>query len=141
MKFELITLSGSKFNQEVYEVTLPTASGQISVLPHHEPLVSLAVPGVITVRHKAGDSDDKLDHFATEGGIIEVTRTGVRILVDEAAHSAEIHEGEAQKALDRALEMREKAKDKVELDKAQQLIDRAQVRLHVAGLRRRHREH
>lgn len=140
MKFQLITLTGPKFDQDVAEVSLPTAAGQIAVLPHHEPLVSLAVPGVITVRHKASDSDDKLDHFATEGGIIEVTREGVRILVDEAAHAAEIHEDEAQKALERALSMREKAKDKVELDKAQQLIDRAQVRLHVAGLRRRHRE-
>jgi len=140
MKFQLITLTGPKFDQDVAEVTLPTADGVITVLPQHEPLVSLAVPGVITVRHKLGDSDDKLDHFATEGGIIEVTRDGVRILVDEAAHATEIHEGEVQKALERALQMREGAKDKVELEKAQQLIDRAQVRLHVAGLRRRHRE-
>lgn len=140
MKFQLITLTGPKFDEDVAEVSLPTASGQIAILPHHEPLVSLAVPGVITVRHKMSDPDHKLDHFATEGGIIEVTREGVRILVDEAAHAAEIHEGEAQKALERALQMRDKAKDKVELDKAQQLIDRAQVRLHVASLRRRHRE-
>ena len=140
MKLQLITLAGTKFDQDVYEVILPTAAGQITVLPHHEPLVTLAVSGVITVRHKVGDSDDKLDHFATEGGIIEVTREGVRILVDEAAHAAEIHVNEAQKALERAMQLRDKAKDKVELDKAQQLIDRAQVRLHVAGLRRRHRE-
>lgn len=140
MKFQLITLTGPKFDEDVAEVTLPTAAGVITVLPGHEPLVSMAKPGVITVRHKAGDSDDKLDHFATEGGIIEVTHSGVRILVDEATHATEIHEGEAQKALDRALTMRENAQDKVELDKAQQLIDRAQVRLHVAGLRRRHRE-
>jgi F-type H+-transporting ATPase subunit epsilon len=140
MKFQLITLAGTKFDQDIYEVVLPTAMGQITVLPHHEPLVSLAVPGVITVRHKAGDGAEKLDHFATEGGIIEVGPTRVRILVDEAAHASEIHQTEAQNALERATQMREKAKTKVDLDKAQQLIDRAQVRLQVANLRRRHRE-
>lgn len=138
MRFQLVTLNGAKFDQEVYEVTLPTADGRITVLPQHMPLVSIATPGVIAVRHKVGDSDEKLDHFATEGGIIEVAPDSVRILVDEATHSSEIHEDEAQKALARALELQEQAKDKVALDEAQTLIDRAQVRLQVANLRRRH---
>lgn len=139
MKLQLITLEGVKFDQEVCEVVLPTAAGQITVLPHHEPLVSMAVPGIITVRHKAGDGPDKLERFATEGGIIEVGKD-IRMLVDEAAHESEIHAAEAERALQRATEMREKATNKVELDKAQQLIDRAQVRLQVANLRRHHRE-
>ena len=86
MRFQLITLNGAKFDEEVYEVTLPAADGRITILPQHMPLVTIAKPGVIAVRHKVGDSDEKLDHFATEGGIIEVNPTGVRILVDEASH-------------------------------------------------------
>ena len=140
MRFQLITLNGAKFDEQVYEVVLPTADGRITVLPNHMPLVTIATPGVIAVRHKAGDSDEKLDHFATEGGIIEVNPEGVRILVDEASHSSEIHEDEAQKALARALELQEQAKDKVALDEAQSLIDRAQVRLQVASLRRRRKQ-
>src|SRR3569833_1668924 len=100
MKFQLITLNGIKFDEQIYEVILPTAAGQITVLPHHEPLVSLAVPGIITVRRKLGDGAEKLEHFATEGGIIEVGADSVRILVDEAAHASEIHEAEARKALE-----------------------------------------
>ncbi|HEV2413091.1 MAG TPA: ATP synthase F1 subunit epsilon [Candidatus Saccharimonadales bacterium] len=138
MRFQLITLGGVKFDEDVYEVTLPTSTGEISVLPEHMPLVSLAVPGVITVRHKLHDSSDKFEHFATEGGIIEVDQSGVRILVDEAAHGSEVHAEAEQKALENALKLREQAKDKVSLDQAQAAIDRSQVRLKVAELRRRH---
>jgi len=138
MRFQLITLSGIKFNEDVYEVTLPTSTGAISVLPQHMPLVSLAVPGVITVRRHAHDSPDKFEHFATEGGIIEVVEGGLRILVDEATHGREIHAEAEQKALENALKIREQARDKISLDQAQKVIDRSQIRLKVAELRRRH---
>lgn len=139
MKLELITLLGQKLNDDVYEVILPTASGEISVFPGHEPLVSLAVPGVISVRRKKGDVDDDMDLFATDGGIIEISQTRVRVLVDEAAGSEEITEAESKAALERAQKMRDEAKDQVELEKATQLMDRHAVRLKVAGLRRRKR--
>ncbi len=52
MKLELVTLTGLKFQEDVYEVILPTATGTIAVFPKHMPLVSLAVPGVISVRRQ-----------------------------------------------------------------------------------------
>ncbi len=72
IKFELVTLNGTKFGEEVHEVILPTADGYIAVFPNHMPLVSIAVPGVITVRRKAGDADSKAEYFATNGGVIEI---------------------------------------------------------------------
>ena len=140
MRFQLITLNGIKFDEDVYEVTLPTSTGDISVLPGHMPLVSLAVPGVITVRRKAHDSPNTFEHFATEGGIIEVVSDGIRILVDEASHGTEVHAEAERKALENALKMREQARDKVSLDQAQAAIDRSQVRLKVAELRRHHQK-
>ncbi|RYX78486.1 ATP synthase F1 subunit epsilon, partial [bacterium] len=84
MKFQLITLLGVKVDQDVYEVILPTADGEIAVFPGHEPLVSLAVPGAIAVRHNKGDADDKLEYFAISGGVIEVSQEILKVLVDEA---------------------------------------------------------
>ena len=110
------------------------------MLPGHEPLLSLLVPGVITIRKNRGDADYHLEHYATYGGVLEITPKKVRVLVDEATHGEEINEAEAQKAHDEALRLRKDAKNQVELDKAQALVDRQSVRLHVAGLRRRHRE-
>lgn len=139
MQLQLITLLGVKVDQEVYELLIPTAAGEIGVFPGHEPLVTLAVPGAIAVRYKKGDIDAKLEYFAISGGVVEITQTKVRILVDEADHGDDIVEAESKAALARAIEMRDKAKDQVELEMAHQLVDRHSVRLKVAGLRRRHR--
>lgn len=137
--FELVTLAGTKFSQEVYEVLLPTPDGQIAVLPHHIPLVSMAVPGIIAIRHKLGDSDSKLEYYATNGGVIEILDNVVRVLADEADHENAINEQEAQKAFERAQEALKLAKSPVELSDAQSLMDRHAVRLRVADLRRRKR--
>ena len=139
IQFELVTLNGTKFKQEVHEVVLPTADGYIGVFEHHMPLVSLAIPGVITVRHKANDPDSKLTHYATNGGVIEVLDNLVRVLVDEADHEDEINEQEINKAIERAQKLRAEAKDQVSLDHAQSLIDRHVVRLKVSEIRRRKR--
>ena len=139
MKLKLVTLQGIKIDREVYEVIISTSEGEIAIFPDHEPLVALAVPGVIAVRGKKGDSDDKLDYYAISGGVIEVSQNLVRVLVDEATYSDEIVESESQAALKRAIELRDSAADQVELDKAHQLVDRHSVRLKIAELRRRRR--
>jgi len=139
MNFKLVTLLGVKIDQEVYEVIIPTPEGEIAVYPSHEHLVSLAVPGAITIRYSKDDSDDKLEHLAISGGVVEILHKSVKVLVDEAIHSDEKIEAESQAALDRAIELRKNAANQIELDKAYQMVDRHQVRLKVAQLRRRHR--
>ena len=139
MKFQLVTLTGTKVDQDVYEVILPTAAGEIAVFPGHEPLVGIAMPGAIAVRYAKGDADNKLEYFAVSGGVIEVTPENIKVLVDEADSGDDIVESETKAALERALKMRDNAKDQVELEKAHQLVDRHAVRLKVADLHRRHR--
>jgi F-type H+-transporting ATPase subunit epsilon len=136
MKLQLVTLRGVKVDTEVYGVTLPTQSGEISVYEGHEPLVTLAQAGVITVRHGKNDADDKLDYFATSGGVVEIDADHIRLLVDEADHGDDIIESESKAALERALSLREKASSHIELEEASELVDRHAVRLKVAGLRR-----
>lgn len=141
MQLELVTLSGVKFSEQAYSAVLPTAAGEITVLPGHEPMLSQLIPGVVTIRRGKTDPDRHLEHFATMGGVLEISGKGVRILVDEATHGDEVNEAEARKAHEAALAMRKEAKTQVELDHAQSLIDRQTVRLQVAELRRRHNRH
>lgn len=138
MKFQLVTLTGTKVDQDVYEVILPTAAGEIAVFPGHEPLVGIVVPGAIAVRSEKGDPDSRLDYFAVSGGVLEVDPQGMKVLVDEADSGEDIVEAETKAALERAMKMRDSAKDQVELEKAHQLVERHGVRLKVAELRRRH---
>lgn len=139
MKLELITLDGVKLDESVYEVLLPTPDGEIAVYPGHQPLVTLAVPGVIRVRHKKNDLDPQMDVFATNGGVVEISPSTIRILVDEADAADDIQEAEAKAALERAEQMKRDAKDQVDINEAQALINRQAARVKVAGLRRRHR--
>jgi F-type H+-transporting ATPase subunit epsilon len=136
--FQLVSLSGKKFDEDVYEVILPTLDGEIGVLQDHMPLVSVAKTGIISVRRNSRDGDAQREYFATNGGAIEVSNNTLRVLVDEADHADEINEAEVQKALERAHKLKAEAKDQVSLEHAQQLVDRQAVRLQVAGLRRRH---
>ncbi len=139
MNFQLVTLDGVKFKEDAYSITLPTASGEITVFPDHEPLISVLKPGVVTIRKAKNDPDQLLEHFATYGGVLEVTGEGVTVLVDEADADDDINEKEAEKAREAAEAMLRNAKNQVELEQAQGLIDRQAVRLQVADLRRRHR--
>jgi F-type H+-transporting ATPase subunit epsilon len=139
MQFELVSLDGVKFSEDAYAVVLPTASGQVTIMPGHEALLSVVTPGVVTIRRKKGDADTHLEHFATYGGVLEVSDGYARVLVDEATHGDDVNEAEAEKAHQAALDLRKNAKDQVELDKAQALVDRQAVRLAVAQVRRRNR--
>jgi F-type H+-transporting ATPase subunit epsilon len=139
MHLQLITMTGVRVDEDIYEITAPTAAGPISVFPGHEALVSVAIPGALAVRYKKGDPDTALEYFAISGGVIEVSQTAVRVLVDEADHGDDIIVAESQAALDRAMKLRSEAKSQVDIDHAKELIDRHTVRLQVANLRRHHR--
>jgi F-type H+-transporting ATPase subunit epsilon len=134
MHFELLTLSGAKFQGEAEEVQLTTTNGQMGILPHHEPLVAQVVAGAVTIRTGKGPAEV----FATYGGLLEVTDQYVRLLADEADHESDLVAEEIEAALAEAKKARENAKDHTELANAQRMIDRSEVRLGVARMRRTH---
>ena len=136
--FQLVSLTGVKFDDDVYEVILPTLEGEIGILQHHMPLISVATNGAIAVRRNPKDSDAQREYFATNGGVVEVADNVLRVLVDEADHADDINEAEAQAAIERAKLMKAEATDQVSLEHAQTMIDRQGVRLQFAGLKRRH---
>lgn len=137
LHFQLVTLDGSKFDDDVYEVTIPTLDGEIGVLGHHMPLITVAKTGVVAVRRQARDSDLQREFFAINGGAVEIVNNQLRILVDDADYADDINEAEAEAAVQRAQKMKAEATDQVSLEHAQALVDRHAVRLQVAGLKRR----
>src|SRR5579884_1065780 len=115
-RFQLVSQSGVKFDDSVFEVVLPTRDGQIGVLTDHMPLISAATRGVIAVRKDPKVTDQNRIYFAASGGLIDVSKNELRVLVDEADSSDEINEAEAQKALSRAEKMKLEAKDQLSLE-------------------------
>jgi F-type H+-transporting ATPase subunit epsilon len=138
LHLKLVTLSGIKFEGDVYEVILPTLDGEIGVLQNHMPLISVATAGVVVVKKNRTDSDNQRELFAISGGVIEIEHNQLRVIVDEADHADNINEAEAEAAHERAQAMKAEAKDQVSLEHAQQIVDRTAARLDVAKLKRRH---
>ncbi|MBR2841191.1 ATP synthase F1 subunit epsilon [Candidatus Saccharibacteria bacterium] len=140
MQLKLVTLLGEKLSEPVYELVLPSKSGRITVLPGHEPLVTLLNPGAMAIRRHKDDPDLKLEFLAVSGGVAKITQDEVVILADEAESDREIAEKEAKVAYERAVRAAENVTDQIELEEAKRLVQHQAARLRVAELRRRHRE-
>lgn len=139
IRFRLVSLSGITFDEDIYEVILPTATGLIGVMERHMPLVSVAAAGVVAVRKNENDPDSRLEYFAISGGVIEVSNNVLSLLVDEADIEKDRASAEAEEARIRANILRDEAEEQISLEKAGAMIDRQAVRLQVAGLKRRKR--
>ncbi len=130
----LITPDGILFDAEVDAVTLPTADGEITVLPHHIPLLSILLPGTV-VAHK-GQQDLA---FAVSRGVVEVDGLSIKLLADTADKAEELEEAAIEKAKQRAEQlMAEKRTDAEGFAEAQALLERELARLKTV---RRHRTH
>lgn len=136
IRLKLITLHGTHFDDDVYEVMLPTKAGEIAVYGGHAPLLSVAAPGLVAIRKTKAVKDSDREFVAVYGGTIEVLNNQVQVLVDEVDTSSDISEAEAEKAYKRAQELKDKAKDAVSLAEAQAMIDRSAVRLRLAGMKK-----
>jgi F-type H+-transporting ATPase subunit epsilon len=77
MKVEIITPKGIEFADEAKKIILPTREGQITVLAHHVPLISVLKPGMMTI--VAGNNEKIKKEI--EGGILEVGKTKTVILL------------------------------------------------------------
>ncbi|MBI4021755.1 MAG: ATP synthase F1 subunit epsilon [Candidatus Andersenbacteria bacterium] len=135
--FELITPEGLTFSGRAYEVLMPTPGGQIAVLPHHMPLVTLISTGVISIRHRREDPDEQLDDIACAGGVAEVSGKRVRVLADVAERAEAVDELRAKAALAQAEALRRAAADQVAAADALGAIELNLARLKVADLKRR----
>lgn len=140
MQLKLVTLLGEKLSEPVYEVILPSKSGRVTILPEHEPLVTLLNPGPMAIRRHKDDPDMKLEFLAVSGGVAEITGKEVVILADEAESDREIAEKEAKIAYERAMKALENVTDQIELEEAKRLVQHHAARLRVAELRRRYRD-
>ncbi len=106
MQFKIITPEKIVFSEEVDQVTLTTTTGEITVLPHHIPLVTVLQPGEL--RYKKEGREFPL---AVSGGFAEIKAdNSIVILADTAEHATEIDTTRAEAARDRALQTMQMAR-------------------------------
>ena len=80
MNLNIYSLKNVLYRGDVSAVNCKTTSGEITVLDHHRPLVSLLPRGVI----KVADTNKKDHYFEIASGFLEVRNTNeMRMLVEE----------------------------------------------------------
>lgn len=90
---QIITPEKIAFDDDVDQVTLPTETGQITVLPHHTALVTNIEPGELIFKKHQKDT-----FLAAGFGFAQIGPDNVKVLVDLAAPEEEIQEKEIEAA-------------------------------------------
>ncbi len=62
-------------------ITLMTESGEITVLPHHEPILSAIRPGIMTVEYLDEEKSITTD-YVSGGGVLNISPESVTIVAD-----------------------------------------------------------
>jgi F-type H+-transporting ATPase subunit epsilon len=127
IKLDIVTAERIVYSEEVDEVIAPGVEGQLGILPHHAPLMTILQSGELVV--KRGSDEDIM---AISGGFLEVRPDRVIILADSAERAEEIDTERAEAARKRAEQrMAEKAPD-LDTARVEASLRRAIARLAVA---------
>lgn len=101
LTLKIVSPDGVTYDSAAESVSLPTATGEITVLPHHVPLVTVLKPG--EVRIKAENQEFSL---AVSSGVVEIRPNSVVYVLAETAERAEnIDVSRAEAARARAAEL------------------------------------
>lgn len=128
---EIVTPERTAFTEEIEAVYVPTQSGTIGVLAHHVALFTLLSDGEIKIV-----SGKKEYYLAIGGGYMQVSQSGVSILVSRAVHTDELNEAEIKKAYQSAKEVISRQIKGVELANAQAVLRRSLLDLKVVRRKR-----
>lgn len=126
IKLEIVTPEKKVFDETVDSVTVPTATGEVGILPNHAPLISALKSGILTYSNRG--TSEKL---VVSGGFVEVSANKVSVLTDIAERADEIDVeaargelAEAQNALSGTFSGSEE-----EFEAEKERLERAEARL------------
>lgn len=77
MKLFIYKLGETLYEGDASSITLPSADGELTILPHHIPLVTYLKAGTIHIKN-----EDKITDFPISGGFAEVKGEKTILLVD-----------------------------------------------------------
>jgi len=133
LHLEIVTPERLAYSDEVDMVLVPGSEGELGILPHHTPLVSLLGVGELKIRK--GGSEEV---FAIAGGLLQVRPDKVVVMAETAEIDSDIDLERAEKARAEAEKALEGGfVEGADLSAARAELQRALVRIRVAEHRRR----
>jgi len=134
IKLDIVTAERVVFSEDVDLVVAPGVEGQLGILPHHTPLMTMLQPGELRVR-KGGEEF----FLAISGGFLEVRPDRIIVLADAAERVEEIDVARAEEAKRRAQEQLSQRLPDLDMPRAEAAMRRAITRLEVVERRKRRR--
>jgi F-type H+-transporting ATPase subunit epsilon len=134
IKLEVVTAEGAVYSGDVEKVVVPGVEGQLGILPHHAPLMTMLEPGELIC--VAGEGGEELC-LAISGGFLEVRPDRVIVLADAAERAEDIDIARAEEAKRRAQERLKQHVPEVDHFRAEAAMRRALARIQVVRRRRR----
>ena len=104
MQLKIVTPEKEIFSELVDMVTVPSADGELGILPHHVALMAKVVPGELRI-HKGG----RTQYLAVGEGFMQIANNTLTVLTDLAQDSSDIDERavlDAKKRAELALEQK-----------------------------------
>jgi F-type H+-transporting ATPase subunit epsilon len=134
MRLDVVTPESVIYSDEVDAVIAPGVEGQLGILPHHAPLITVLQAGELRVRK--GEEETCI---AIYGGFLEVRPDRVIILADAAERAEEIDIARAEEAKRRAEQaLADRKGSQADTARAEAALRRSLVQLKVAdGMRKR----
>src|SRR4030043_1972476 len=131
-RLEIVTAERMIFSDDVSAVIAWGVEGQLGMLPHHAPLMTMLQPGDLMIR-----KDKEEEFFAISGGFLEVRPDKVIVLADACERADEIDIVRAEEARKRAQETMKAAPLTAEAASAEAALRRSFARLKAAERKRR----
>jgi len=121
LTLEIVTPEGTTLTAKTPRVTLPTASGQLTILPGHQPLLGKTVTGEVLYTENNTERD-----FVVDNGFFMLQGDKLSLLVEGAVDSAAIDLKaieEAQARAQAALQSSERSKmDPAEVEEFERIV-------------------
>lgn len=127
----VVSVERSLFEGDVDFIVAAGIDGELGILPHHAPLMTILKPGSLKITQ--GGQEQLL---FVGGGFLEVLPDRVTVLADVAEHADEISIGAAEEARRRAQERLKGTLTAAEETEFQNALAMAEARLRLARARR-----
>ncbi len=127
----VVSVDRSLFEGDVDFIVANGIDGELGILPHHAPLMTLLKPGALKITQ--GGQEQLL---FVGGGFLEVLPDRVTVLADVAEHAEEISVEQAEQARRRAQEKLAGTLTSAEETEFQNALAMAEARLRLARARR-----
>jgi F-type H+-transporting ATPase subunit epsilon len=127
LRLELVTAERVVYSDDADMVIAWGLEGQLGILPHHAPLMTMLQPGELIIK-----KDNKEAYMAVSGGFLEVRPDKVIVLADACERAEEIDIARAEEAKRRAKDLIETPSTEIDTATAEGALRRSLVRLKVA---------